>query len=41
MLPNGVAFYLYKELNLFFAGRTTAQDVLCNPDSADSSMTGG
>jgi spermidine/putrescine-binding protein len=28
VLPNGVALYLYKELNLFFAGQTSAQDVM-------------
>jgi ABC-type glycerol-3-phosphate transport system substrate-binding protein len=28
VLPNGVALYLYKELNLFFAGQTSAQQVM-------------
>ena len=28
MLPNGVALYLYKDLNLFFAGRMSAQAVM-------------
>lgn len=37
VLPNGVALYLYKELNLFFAGRTTAEDVLSATQSQLSS----
>jgi raffinose/stachyose/melibiose transport system substrate-binding protein len=28
VLPNGVALYLYKELNLYFAGQTTAEAAL-------------
>jgi raffinose/stachyose/melibiose transport system substrate-binding protein len=28
VLPNGVALYLYKELNLFFAGQTSAKQVM-------------
>jgi len=28
VIPNGVALYLYRELNLFFAGQTSAQQVL-------------
>jgi hypothetical protein len=28
VLPNGVALYMYKDLNLFFAGRMSAQAVM-------------
>lgn len=33
VLPNGVALYLYKELNLFFAGQTSAQQVMSSTQS--------
>jgi ABC-type glycerol-3-phosphate transport system substrate-binding protein len=37
VLPNGVALYLYKELNLFFAGQTSAQQVMNLTESQLSS----
>lgn len=33
VLPNGVALYLYKELNLFFAGQTSAKQVMSRTQS--------
>jgi ABC-type glycerol-3-phosphate transport system substrate-binding protein len=33
VLPNGVALYLYKELNLFFAGQTSAKQVMSLTES--------
>jgi ABC-type glycerol-3-phosphate transport system substrate-binding protein len=37
VLPNGVALYLYKELNLFFAGQISAQQVMNATESQLSS----
>ena len=37
VLPNGVALYLYKELNLFFAGQISAQQVMTATESQLSS----
>jgi raffinose/stachyose/melibiose transport system substrate-binding protein len=37
VLPNGVALYLYKELNLFFAGQLSAQAVMNATEQQQSS----
>lgn len=42
VLPNGVALYLYKELNLFFAGKISAQQVMTATEGQlSSSLSSG